>query len=190
MENLDPATEDFIEAVSTTVNKELQYVKDNDWTKVKNFKPRETMHDLQILLTKNNLDNAKKLFSLCNNEVGHPKVKSMMKKLMSFQTIYRERANKYNRSQDWSTFIDDESKSKGDMEEEIKFQSEINKNVTKFGGDSRKINDGDSIVSLSLPIWNEEPVPFMMKEIIEQKYPEVLKYVENKNKKDEQTESK
>lgn len=179
---LDLAVQDFIDAVSTTVDKELRYVKENDWTTEEKFKPRKSLHDLQYLLTKNNLANAEKLFKLCDSDISHKKVKAMMKKLMSFQSIYKERASKYNKSQDWSSYIDDENKTKNDMEEEIQFQSEINKNVTEFGGKSRKINDGDSIVSINLPIYNNEPVPFMMKDAIEQRFPEVKKYIENKQK--------
>ena len=66
------------------------------------------------------------------------------------------------------------------QELEIDFQSGVLKDYSKFKQDLRKINFGENVITVDIPIHGDTPIPIIMREMIENRYPEVKEFLQNK----------
>lgn len=181
MEELNPTVKDFVDKIKLTVNNELNFIKNNDWTKTvskgkesaPSRKRRESQHKVQALVTNRAVSNATKLYALCKEDTSHKSVKSVMDKLVKMFAIYDERYDIYTKEEDWTKYAEDGRDL--EMEDEIEFQSDILKNVNAMKEALRKINFGGEGKHYEIEFRDNTPAPFAMEGVLEKLYPEIQK---------------
>jgi hypothetical protein len=181
-EEIDVSIESFLDTIDKTVNNELKFVKSKDWSNVDIPKDRNDMHDLQFLLTDRNVNHATKLYNLAiqKNADNDKRVKTMLKTLISFYEIYERRYDHYTGKQDFNKILDGIETSKVNIKAEIEFQSDLAKNLTKFKESVRKIQlDGDKSRN-QIQVYNDTPIPLLMRKSVENRYPIVKEIYETK----------
>lgn len=184
---LDNKILDQIELIMPPAKKELRFIQSRDWAEVENLKKRESMYKLQDILNSRNLTALLKFHTTAKEDLGHPKVKKTIELLLQFYFILEERYNKMSEKFDWTTYVDDAGAEKGNgmtaekkQELEIEFQSGVLKDYSKFKEDLRKINFGEDVVTVDIPIHGDTPIPIVMRETIENRYPEVAEHIKIK----------
>ena len=193
--HLDKKITDNIELVSPVAEKELKFVQGKDWSEIDNLKKRESAYELQNMLNSRNLHALVKLHSLAAEDLGHPRVKRTIELLMGFYIILEERYHNMDKKFDWTEFTEEDVKVDAEgnkvssvekkQEAEIKFQSGVFKDYSAFREMLRKINFGNDEALVDIPIHGDAPVPMMMGDAIEERYPEVTELIEKKLKEDE-----
>lgn len=181
MEELKSQIQDFLNTVEGPLKKELKFIKDNEWIHEKGRKMREKKHALQKLITERAVSNAEKLHKVAKDDLDHPKVKRVMKRMIEMFEIYEKRYHLYTEKEDWTTYLDQDRDEK-EMEEEITLQSDISKAVTDLKAKLRKINFGGSGDEVNIELHNNTPMPFMMSDKLENRYPEIADKLEKKLK--------
>lgn len=181
MEELKSQIQYFLNTVEGHLKKELKFIKDNEWIHEKSRTVREKKHDLHYLITNRAVGNAEKLHKVAKYDLDHPKVKSVMKKMVEMFEIYEKRYHLYTEKEDWTTYLD-QDKDEKEMEEEITLQSDISKAVTDLKAKLRKINFGGSGDEVNIELHNSTPMPFMMSDKLENRYPEIVDKLEKKLK--------
>lgn len=182
-EELSEEILDFIDEIKITTKKEKTYLNSLDWTKLAVLSQRSDEYDLQNLLVNRALSNATNLYTLAKADIKNPKVKSMLEELISLFNIHDKRSNYYLRTQDWTAVVEGEDGSRDNKKKEIEFQSSIQKNSIDFRSKVRKINFGDEGQSIDIPIFSNIPIPLLMIDMIQERYPEVKDLLESKRKK-------
>jgi hypothetical protein len=188
--HLDKKITDNIELVSPVAEKELKFVQGKDWSEIDNLKKRESAYQLQDMLNSRNLHALVKLYNLAAEDLGHPKVKRTIELLMGFYIILEERYHNMDKKFDWTEFTDEDVKIDGEgnkvssvekkQEEEIKFQSGVFKDYSAFREMLRKINFGNDEALVDIPIHGDAPIPLLMSNAIEVRYPEVKELIDKK----------
>jgi hypothetical protein len=173
---------DFIESISITSKKEALYIKKNNWADVKEAKFRADEFDLQNLLVERSLLHASSLFKLAKSDLRHPAVKKMLDELIDVFKIHGDRISKYILASDWTEQIT-EGVSRSDVKAEIQFQSEANKNLAKFKADVRKLNYSEESQHIDIPIFGDAPIPLLLSNMMEQRYPEITEMLRVKREK-------
>lgn len=176
---LDPTIEDFLSTFEETSKKEIKFVVDNNWSLLEDRKTRISRHDLEVLLVERNVSHAIKLFALCKGDTKHPRIKSIMEVLLKFFKIYEGRKESYLKKENWLEYLD-KGLSEVDVRAEIEFQSSILKNIAEYKEKLRKINFGEDSTVIDIPIHANTPIPLMMSDVIEERYPEIKEFIEKK----------
>ncbi len=174
---------DFIEEIKITTRKEKSYLNSIDWSILDTLSEREEEYGLQNLLVHRALSNADTLFKLAKADIRNVKVKSMLEELLSLFKIHDKRSNNYLKTQDWTSVIEGVDGKKLDKKREIEFQSAIQKNSVDFRSKSRKININEEGQTIDIPIFSNIPIPLLMIDQIQERYPEVKDMLEEKRRK-------
>ncbi len=185
MEEIDISIESFLDTIDKTVQNELKFVKSKDWSNMELPKDRNDTHDLQFLLTDRNIKHAVKLNNLavlCDNPEA-PRIKAMMKSLLTFFDLYERRYDHYTGKQDFSKILDGIESTNFNIKAEIEFQSDLAKNLTTFRETVRKIKVADDKTKSPIQVFNDTPIPFLMKDAVERRYPIVKEILTKKNEK-------
>ena len=166
---------DFIEIISKSVQKEIVFITNKDWTALESLQERIELHNIQRLLTDRNIKHAIKLHGLADisGDLGKPFVKKAMEELFAFYDIYEARYDLYVDAQDWTSYIDGGETNIKNPEKEIQFSSEVAKWVTQYKSEvskMRAIDDG-SIVNISTQ--KDIPIPFLMRVSVEERHIDV-----------------
>ena len=66
------------------------------------------------------------------------------------------------------------------MADEIEFQSGVLKDLSRFKENLRKINFGEESNDLDIPIHSDKPIPVIMAESVEARYPEIREFINKK----------
>lgn len=184
---LDKKVQDNIELITPPAKKELKFIKANDWSEVAGLKKRESMYDLQNILNSRNLTALEKLYSLAKDDLTHPDVRKTIKLLTEFYFILEKRYHNMSEKFDWTTYVDDIGVEDGTGEraekkqaEEIEFQSGVLKDYSRFKDKLRSINFGEDVITVDIPVHGDKPIPIIMKDMIESRYPEIDELIESK----------
>ena len=183
-EEINVSVESFLDTIEKTINNELKFVKSNDWTKKATIKERNDLHDLQFLLTDRSVKHANKLYSL-SVQAGNDdskKVKDMLKLLLTFYKLYEERYDYYTNKQDYNKILDDVETEKINIKAEIEFQSDLVKNLTSFKETVRKIDINGESTKNQIQVFNDIPIPFLMKKAVINRYSSIGEKYEQKLK--------
>jgi len=174
---------DFIDEIKITTRKEKSYLNSIDWSVLDTLSEREEEYDLQNLLVNRALSNAETLFKLAKADIRNAKVKVMLEELLSLFKIHDKRSNIYLKTQDWTAVIEGIDGVKINKKKEIEFQSAIQKNSVDFRGKARKINLNEEGQTIDIPIFSNIPIPLLMIDLIQERYPEVKEMLDEKRKK-------
>jgi len=196
MENhLDKKIIDNIELIHPVAVKELKFIQEHDWSEIDNLKKRESAYKLQHILNSRNLSALEKLYKLASEDLGHPKVRATIDLLVGFYILLEERYINMDKKFDWTMFTDEDIPVDKDgnkvksvekkQEEEIAFQSGVLDDYSTFKESLRKINFGNDQALVDIPIFGDAPIPLLMSEIIEERYPEVTELMRKKLKGEE-----
>ena len=88
-------------------------------------------------------------------------------------SLFLDRCNFYFENNDWLK-IDNKEK----QIEEMKFQSYMMSDFNKLKDKLQEINLDEEFISLDLPIFGDKLIPFLMQDMMENKYPEIKKFKE------------
>lgn len=179
---LDSKIQDLLDLILPAAKKELNFIKNVDWSVIDNLDKREIKYNIQHKLNDRNIKALLKLYNLAIDDLGHPSVRSAVKIFLEFYYILEQRYSVVDEKYDWTKFDQEEKNVEAKMEAEISFQTEVLKNLTAFREMLRKINFGDESTSLDIPIHSDKPVPITMRESIEKRYPEVREFIESRKK--------
>lgn len=174
---------DFIDEIKITTRKEKSYLNSIDWSVLDTLSEREEEYDLQNLLVNRALSNAETLFKLAKADIRNAKVKVMLEELLSLFKIHDKRSNIYLKTQDWTAVIEGVDGVKINKKKEIEFQSAIQKNSVDFRSKARKINLNEEGQTIDIPIFSNIPIPLLMIDLIQERYPEVKEMLDEKRKK-------
>lgn len=164
--------EDLLETIEPTIDKELKFVKDNDWTAPKSRSKRVSNENLHNMITDRATRHAEDIYSRAEGFIKHKRVSSFLKKVVQMYTIYEERYHKYTEKEDWTTYTE-KGKSTKDAEEEIEFQSDILKNLRSMKSRLRKINFGEEDNGTKISFFDDKKASFAMKNVVLDRYPEI-----------------
>lgn len=182
MEKLNSKILDHLELHLGPAKKALKYIEDNDWSKIKHVKSRESEYDIQHLLTNKNIKSFLELYNLAEEDLGHPKVKSAIKLFVEFYNILEKRFEYMEKQYDWTTIFEGEKDEHDKKKEEIEFQTKVLTNLDNFKKSLRKINFGGEKTDINIAIFNDTPIPFMMSKSAEERFPEIKEYIDKKEK--------
>jgi tRNA-dihydrouridine synthase len=191
MSYLDANISEYISIINKSVEKELIFITQKDWTILEDLKSRMDLHNIQRLLIGRNVEHAGKLYAMAFKigEEKHPEVKKTLKTLIQFFDIYESRYDMYVNAQDWESYITDGETNIKNPEKEIQFSSEIAKHIADYQAKLRDIKASEDGVGVVVATQKDMPVPFLMRRNVEEKHPEIVEIMENKLKKDD-TKSK
>jgi len=191
MSQLDDEIEVFIEGIKTTINKELKYIEGVDWTGIVQNDDRAEEYKLQHLIVNRTMLNAIALYDLAKNNLKNKLVKTTLEELLSLAKTHEARSSEYLKNQDWTIIEDDSSRAREKRRFEVEFQSTIQKDIVDLSKKIRKIDISENKQSVTIGIHGDIPIPLLMRDAIEERYPEILEVIENKKaKKNGNTERK
>jgi hypothetical protein len=191
MSQLDDEIEVFIEGIKTTINKELKYIEGVDWTGIVQNDDRAEEYKLQHLIVNRTMLNAIALYDLAKNNLKNKLVKTTLEELLSLAKTHEVRSSEYLKKQDWTIIEDDSSKAREKRRFEVEFQSTIQKDIVDLSKKIRKIDISENKQSVTIGIHGDIPIPLLMRDAMEERYPEILEVIENKKaKKNGNTERK
>lgn len=185
---LDLKIQDYLDLVIGQAKKEIKYIEGKDWADISALKVRESEYDLQALLNHRNINALIKLHGLAKEDLKHPTVKNAMALLMKFYNTLDARYSKMEKKFDWTTVFEGEEDEETKKRAEIEFQSGVLGDLTKHKENLRKINFGEESNEVNIVMHSETPMPFMMRESMEERYPEVLEHMEHKMNEENQEE--
>lgn len=186
---LDNRIQDQIDLIVPPAKKELTFIKkaDKNWSEVSNIDKRETMYKLQDLLNSRNIGALLKFHEIAKDELSHPDVKKTINLLLEFYFILEERYNNMEQKFDWTTYVDDYNVEGGEglkaekkQEREITFQNGVLKDYSSFKEKLRRINFGEESLSIDIPVHGDIPIPIVMHEVMENRYPEIKEFIDKK----------
>lgn len=182
MEDLDEKIKDHIELIIAPAKKELDYIKGRDWSNISEFKKRESEYKLQEMLNHRNINALIKLHALAKNDLKHPEVKATMAILMQFYKILEKRYSNMETKFDWTTVYEGDQDEEAKKMKEIEFQSGVLTDLTKHKSDLRKINFGEDTDEINIQMHADTPIPMMMADMVEGRYPEIKEFLKRKDK--------
>lgn len=177
---LDKKIQDHIDLVIPPAKKELKFIKDQDWSNISNLEKRDSAYKLQHILNERNINALIKLYNLSEESLNNPEVKKSIKILLEFYYILEKRYQVVDKKFDWTKFDQSEKNIEKKMADEIEFQSGVLKDLSGFREKLRKINFGEESNDLDIPIHSDKPIPLIMAGSVEERYPEISKFIELK----------
>lgn len=180
--NLGSKILDHLELHFGPAKKALKYVEDNDWSKISKIKAREDEYEVQHLLTNKNVRSFIEFYELAQEDLGHPKVQEAIKTYVEFYNLLEKRFEYMESQYDWSVIFEGEKDEHLKKKAEIEFQTKVLGQLDNFKKNLRKINFGDQRNEINIAIFNDTPIPLMMREEAEEKFPELREYMEKKVK--------
>ena len=177
---LDKKVQDHIDLVIPPAKKELKFIKEQDWSEISHLGKRESMYNLQSILNERNINALVKLYNLAEEDLGHPEVRKSIKILLEFYYILEKRYQNVDKKFDWTKFDQSEKDIEKKMADEIEFQSGVLKDLSRFKENLRKINFGEESNDLDIPIHSDKPIPVIMAESVEARYPEIREFINKK----------
>lgn len=180
MSELIESVEDFIQSIGPTTKKEFKFIEQDDWTAVVDRKARVSRYDMHKLLTKRAVDNAVKLFKLNKGDIDQTEVKATIKLLVKFHTIFESRVAQYFKAEDWTTYLFEGKGTEVEMRAEVEFQSDIQKDHIDFKNIIKQIPLDSSKRSLSINTFEDKPIPLVMRQRFEIKFPELKEFAEKR----------
>ncbi len=173
----------YIGRILPQAKKELQYIKDNDWSVIDNVGKRGSVYKVQHLLNDRNIKSAIKLYKMAGEDLDKKRVKSALRILIEFYTILDDRYNVMIEKFDWTSFDLEDAKQAKKATSEVEMQASILENLNTFEATLRAINFGDESDDVNISMHSDTPIPFMMREAIEEQYPEILDHLKKKEEK-------
>lgn len=172
---LDPTLEDFLKPLEDPIKKEVKFLENNDWTTDKNRGKRKSALEVHTMITDRALNNAGSLYKLSKGDLDHPRLKSIFEIYSKIYKLFEGRYYSYVEKEDWTTYEDGK-----EVTDELELQSDARKSLTKFSSVMRDINFGDEVNSHNVHTFNNTPIPLMMKELVEERWPEIKDYLEKR----------
>jgi hypothetical protein len=182
MSQLDDEIEVFIEGIKTTINKERKYIESIDWTGIIQNDDRSEEYKLQHLIVNRTMLNAIALYDLAKNDLKNKLVKTTLEELLSLAKTHELRSSEYLKSQDWTIIEDDSSRAREKRRFEVEFQSAIQKDIVDLSKKIRKIDISENKQSVTIGIHGDIPIPLLMRDAMEERYPEIIEVLETKRK--------
>lgn len=181
---LNSKVQDYLDLHFGPAKKALNYVQDNDWSDIAKVIPREDEYDIQHLLTNKNIKSFIELYNTAEvaEQLDHPKVREAIVLFLEFFNLLESRFEVMEEKYDWATIFKGVKDEKTKKKAEIEFQTKVLSHLDNFKKNLRKINFGDMSSEINIAIFNDTPIPFMMQEEAEEKFPELREYMEKKAK--------
>lgn len=177
------SVDSYISRILPQATKEFKFVKDNDWTEISNVKTREQNYKIQKLLVDRNIKSAVKLYKMAGEDIKSKRVRSTLRTLIEFYKVLNDRYKVMIDTFNWTEFNLEDDKEAGRAAAEVKFQAGVLDDVNALDSELRGINYGDESDTINVAMHSNTPIPFMMKEYIEGKFPEISEFLKKRDKK-------
>jgi len=186
-EKLNEEVETYLDIIAPLTKNSLGLIESEDWVYSED---RAEVFNLQYMLTERNLKYALELQTKAFffKEHERPEVIRAVKELMYFYDIFVQRFNAYNENSSsvMQNLSEKKSKRYGKakltaMEYEIKFQSDLTNAYTKLTLLYKKIINATSEDRVVIPTFNDEPLPLLMREQLEETFPQLKKFLEKQD---------
>lgn len=174
---LTPEVDGFINRILPPAKKELQYIKDHDWSEIANVGSRENTYEVQQLITDRNIKSAVDLYKMAGEDVKKKRVQSSLQVFIEFFTILNDRYEKMVKRFDWTSFDLTNDKEAEKAKAEVSFQSALLKEVNRYESVLRGINFGGEDNKVNIRFFDDKPAPFLMKGSLEEVYPEIKDFL-------------
>ena len=177
MEELEDNVLLFIDSIKIPQERNLKIVKESDWTAKVEMSEKEELYKVHRFFVDRAVDNATTLYNMCNGDTRNKSVKEVLETLSAIFNLQSERVEKYINDNDWSIDLVETGKVSDAMLVEGEFQSGMLKDINTSRAKMQKVNIGDNIKSVNVPIFGDQPVPLIMRQAIEKKFPEIKEYI-------------
>lgn len=197
MEELDFELNAFLDTVVPQIGGTLALIKSEDWSEIVFPEERAIIHNLHESLTKRNLNFALDIQKLAvsKNQHNFEQVSSVISKLNEFYVIYKQRYERYLRSQDEKlrTLLENKSSTTklkrnkngkvvlSEADAEVKFQTELTKSMLELSKISRQLADLDNPDKITVLTHGDVPIPLAMYESVGSLFPSVRNFLERKD---------
>ena len=177
MEELDDNIVLYIDSIKIPQERNLQILKESDWSTKGKLEEREDLYKIHAFFVQRAVDNASKLYEIAAGDTRKKAVKNMLETLSEIFNIQSKRVESYISANDWSKDLAVSGTVSGSMLEEAEFQSKILQEINSARAKMQKLNIGDNIRSVNVPIFGDHPVPLIMRKAFEKKFPEIKEYL-------------
>ena len=164
---------DWIKQRKTTLNRFKQYVSDpdNDWSRTSLWytEAMESEYSTEITIVKQTLSELKKYVDKFESYLKHQYSKDFIDTMVKIISISMERNDTYRFVHN---FLDLETPE--EKQQEVEWQSTLQSDFTKVKETLQKLNLDNEVLAVEIPIHGNKKVPFLMREIIEKEYPEII----------------
>ena len=162
---------DWIDQYKSQFDRYNDFSKKNNWTKSSNI---EDDYDFHVDIANIVCDRLSYFLDKFEPYLKYKYVQDFVDKMNESVILYLDRSSKYINDRDWSTFKDEDKRSS-----EMKFQAKIMRDFNKVKDKLQKIDLDKDVVNVELPIFSDKSIPFLMSDIIESKYPDIINFKEN-----------
>lgn len=190
IEELSGSIADLITSIESTIKREYDFVKSDDWSTIKEDDKRTKRHKLHWDLTAKATQNAKKIHVAAKADLKHPRIKALLKVLLDVFELYAKRGEKYFVDKDWTKDLIDENGSEINASFEISFQNELSNNIFSGKSTLKGVNFSSDVDSFDPELYNKQIAPLCMSKAFCEKYPEVQEIMDKKLSKNVQSNTR
>ena len=180
MEELEDNVVLFIDSIKIPQERNLKIVRESNWMDKKTLPEKEELYKIHRFFVERAVDNATTLYNMCNGDTRKRTVKDILETLAAIFNVQSERIETYIRENDWSVNLITSGQVLDSMLQEGEFQSGMLKDINASRARMQKVNIGDNIKSVNVPIFGDQPVPLIMRQAFEKKFPEIKEYIQNR----------
>jgi hypothetical protein len=175
-----------IESFNMLSEKQLSYVIQEDWSKGKGLKTVDKMYMGNHKVTELTINQAIACITLAA-KLGlesNEKIVSVIERARVFFDYFESRYQHYIKTKTYDVFLledkEETEKNANYFSDIVVFESKITKALAKFKTQLKALESTDRSRHLVFPTFNDTPIPFLMRETVEEKHPELKTYLEKR----------
>lgn len=182
MKTLDSSVNYLVETLESSLGPELKAIEEKDWSSMEGDKMRKTQK-IHKILTERNISHGEKLFKDAaeSGDLHNPRVKSILESIVKLVHIYSLRYESFYSRNDWNKYLEDDGLDPGiDVEAELSYQSQLLDTMIEFKQKISKFDLSSTKEKIAIPTHGKTTVPFIMREAVYARYPEVKEFMDRK----------
>jgi hypothetical protein len=171
----------FLESFQEEIEKAVRYLRERPWV---NERAKHAEHKVQFMLTTSLVNRLNYVLTNGGREEldTSKSFKNFVDDVADAIALYITNVTIYLRQNDWTLLGTDE-----DKRNELEFQDSVMTNSLKIRKDLIALNVENKVMGLYLPLqgWDDEKnplrLPFLLRHILDEKFPEIVKYSKQLN---------
>jgi ElaB/YqjD/DUF883 family membrane-anchored ribosome-binding protein len=168
---------EFIKEHEPVIKDTTKYLKDVDWTNILERKDRINEHKLHLKLVNSLTDKLEHVVTEAgeDNLKKDVKIKNFVESVIKEVKNYTKRTSDYFRKERWQDYPDQEDKSA-----ELDFQDTILKEMLKIKKRVSSLKLDEEKKEIYVKVYADAILSLPMRQVIEERYPNVKEYMEKK----------
>lgn len=185
-EELDIDLDIAIESFQLLSGKQWDYVEKENWSQGTGLKSISKMYTGNYSITELTLTQAVACLQLALKFgfESSDKIAGVIGTAKSFFDLFEERYKYFIENKTYDVFLKEDaeetSKNENYFSELVVFETRITKAYSKFKTQLKTLESADRNKHMSFPTFNDIPIPFLMKDTIEDKHPEIRNYLQTR----------